>query len=718
MPHDSFPTRDQIQDYVSSWESPPSVKEIARAFHIKREDMGRLREILMESKAGRRVKSTTPRLPPMLVLDISGTNSDGELIATPAVRDFADITLTITDFEKGSEGAKVGDRVLAKVKKSEGEFVARLVRILPQRGTLTVLGVIAKNPQGFFLEPVYRKERRSFLLDPASLQGAGDGDLVEAEVEAGSERNGFRRGKVVRKLGRLDNPHAASHIAIHRLGIPVDFPPEVFAELDDLEAPSLGDRVDLRSMPLITIDGEDARDFDDAVHAAPYKNGWKLTIAIADVAHYVKAGSPLDIEAQKRGNSVYFPDRVVPMLPEILSNGLCSLKPNEDRYCIAAHITIDTEGNTKEASFTRGLMRSAERRTYNNLQAEMDTGKPSEIVANLYGAYASLKKHITERGPLELNLPEYKVFINEAGKVTEIKKVKRLDSHQLIEAFMVAANIAVADFLTHKGAPAIFRVHASPDPLKLRALKDVMNASGYRFALGGKTTAKQFNGILRQAEADGAALAIHNAVLRTQMQAYYSPHNDGHFGLALTSYSHFTSPIRRYADLVVHRAMIQAMQWEKTDKKNMQTGDSLKVISDHISTTERRAMQAERDAMDRYTASFLTDRVGAIFEGHISGATDAGLFITLDDTGAEGFVPRMSLRDDLYHYDKKAARLTGARKGRVFSIGQRVSVALEDVALATGSIRLRMEGQPQEEYRKATHQPAHKKRYGPKKRRR
>ncbi|MFO1241793.1 MAG: ribonuclease R [Rickettsiales bacterium] len=718
MSYDSFPTRDQIQDYISSWESPPSVKEIARAFHIKREDIGRLKDILSESKAGRRVKPATPRLPPMLVVDITGINADGELLANPTVRDFADIMLTVTDFEKGAEHAKVGDRVLAKIKKSDGDFVARLVRVLPPRGTLTVLGMLVKNPQGYFLEPVYRKERRSFLLDPTTIRDARDGDLIEAEVEAGSDRYGFRRGTLLRVLGRLDNPHAASHIAIHRLGIPVDFPPDVFTELDNLETPALGDRVDLRSIPLITIDGEDARDFDDAVHAVPYKNGWKLTIAIADVAHYVKLGSPLDIEAQKRGNSVYFPDRVVPMLPEILSNGLCSLKPNEDRYCIAAHITIDGGGNTKEFSFTRGLMRSVERRTYNNIQEEIDSGKPSEIVANLYGAYHALKKHITERGPLELNLPEYKVFINDAGKVTDIRKVKRLDSHQLIEAYMVAANIAVADFLTKQKAPSIFRVHAEPDPEKLRALKDVMNASGYRFTMGNKATAKQFNGILRQAEADGAALAIHNAVLRTQMQAYYSPHNDGHFGLALTSYSHFTSPIRRYADLVVHRALIRAMGWGKNDNKNILDGDALKVVSDHISSTERRAMQAERDAMDRYTASFLTDRVGAVFEGHISGATDAGLFITLDETGAEGFVPKMSLRDDQYHYDKKGARLTGARKGRIYAIGQRVTVTLEDVALATGSIRLRMDGQPQEDYRKATPHPGYKKRYNPKKRRR
>lgn len=696
MTYDSFPTREQVLDYIAEWESTPSVKEIARAFHVKREDIPRLKEMLEAKDPGEKPRAKKLRLPPMLVLDIMGTNMDGELTAIPAVKDFADmgIEFIVTSLDKGAEAAKPGDRVLAKIKAAGTDYLARVTRILPPRDNVTVLGVINKTQQGIFLEPVYRKERRTFLMDAATIGEARNGDLVEAEVESGSTRYGFRKGKVLRIIGRLDNPHAASHIAIHRLGIPVDFPEAVFQELGHLEAPTLGNRTDLRDMPLITIDGEDARDFDDAIHAEPDTSkgnpgGWKLTVAIADVAHYVKPGSALDLEAQRRGNSVYFPDRVVPMLPEVLSNGLCSLKPNEDRYCVAAHIIIDADGKTKHFSFTRGLMRSVERRTYNNIQEEIDSGRPSPHVKNIHDAYLSLKKGIMERGPLELNLPEYKVYIDKEGKVTSIEKIKRLEAHSIIEAYMVAANIAVADYLSDTKIGAIYRVHASPDPEKLRGLKEVLDAGGYRFALGNKVTAKHFNGILRQAEAEGAALAIHNAVLRTQMQAYYSPHNDGHFGLALTSYCHFTSPIRRYSDLVVHRALIEAMKWENG---NSHPAEKLASISEHISTTERRAMQAERDAMDRYTAAFLTDRVGAQFEGHISGAADAGLFITLDDTGAEGFVSRMNLHDDMYHYDKKGARLVGRRTGRIYSIGQKVRVELEEVALATGSIRLRMTG--------------------------
>ena len=637
-------------------------------------------------------------LPHVMILDITSINDEGDLIAVPhdakdpKPRKVPPHILVLPADREGLAPA-VGDRILAKlIRTSNHHYNAQIMRILPKADkTAKLIGRISLTVHGGLVTSVSRKDRNSYFVHKEHLNDAEDGELVEVQTLHSTRSMGDKPAKVIARLGSIDAPRAFSLIAIHQHDIPVDFSLEALAQAESAPAPTPDGRHDLRTIPLITIDGADARDFDDAVFAEPdgdakNKGGWKIIVAIADVAHYVRSGDALDKEASLRGNSTYFPDRVVPMLPEALSNGLCSLNPHEDRYCLAAHITIDVHGDTIRAHFTRSIMRSHARRTYENVQEEIDTGNPSEILKNLYGAYETLCRHIHARGPLDLNLPEFKTKINDAGKVAEIVKVKRLDSHRLIEAFMIAANVAAADALTRAGIPAMYRVHDAPDLAKLESLKEMLKASNYKFASNGRLQAKMFNALLRQAEERDEAQAIHTAVLRSQMQAIYSPKNEGHFGLSLTSYGHFTSPIRRYSDLIVHRALITLHQFGD-DGITPAEASRMDAIAEHISTTERRSMLAERDANDRYITAFMAERMGAQFDAHISSVMQAGVFITLDENGADGFVPREALADDFFVFDSKAMQLFGRKTRKTFRMGQALRVRLDFADTTTGSLR-------------------------------
>ncbi|MDR6287722.1 ribonuclease R [Inquilinus ginsengisoli] len=700
-----FPTREQILEFLQSRDDTVGKREIARAFHVTGDDRVRLKELLqemaeagqLEKRRGRRMRVPGAALPGVAVLRVVAIDSEGEAVAQPMRWEEAEPPPRIAMAAEGrGQGAlAVGDRVLARLEENEdGSWTGRTMRRLENQADVRVVGVFRRGRDGQGrIVPVDKRARDTWPVREGDTAGAQDGDLVEGLVEA-SDRLGPRRTVITGRFGDAEDPRSISLIAIHAAGIPTEFRPKALAQAEAAEPAALGKRVDLRQIPLVTIDGADARDFDDAVWAEPdpdHPGGWHLIVAIADVAHYVPPGSPLDRDAFERGNSCYFPDRVVPMLPEALSNGLCSLRPNEDRACLAADLWIDEHGQLKRHRFRRGLMRSSARLTYEQVQAARD-GQPDEttgplvetVIAPLYGAYETLLAARAKRGTLELDLPERKVNLGEDGRVASIGIRPRLGSHKLIEEFMIAANVAAAETLSDKSLPALYRVHDQPDRARLESLKEFLGPLGYILSLGQVIRPRVFGQILERAEGRPEELMVNEMVLRSQAQAVYSPDNLGHFGLALPRYAHFTSPIRRYADLMVHRGLIRLLHLGD-DGATEEELSRLDEIGTHISVTERRAAQAERDAIDRYLASWLSDRIGAILPGRIGGVAKFGLFVKLDESGADGLVPVSTLPDDFYDYDEAAQALIGRRWNRVFRLGAKVRIRVTEADPLTGS---------------------------------
>ena len=599
--------------------------------------------------------------------------------------------------EPGAPALGLGQRGVARfARRQGGGWEARIIRALDQMPD-RVVGVYRLTQDGGRIEPTDRKQRREFRVARADSKDAQDGEIVVAAVKPGGSI-GLLDARVVERLGDSDNPRAFSLIAIHTQGIPTDFSLEAIAIAENAKPVALGNRTDLRAVPLVTIDGSDARDFDDAVWAErdpEQEGGWHAIVAIADVAWYVRQGDALDRDAQTRGNSVYFPDRVVPMLPEALSNELCSLKPKVERACMAVHLWFDANGNLHRHRFVRGLMRSAARFTYEEVQQAID-GTPSDqagplldpVIRPLYGAFAALDHARRQRGALDLDLPERRIQLDADGKIASIEPRARLDSHKLIEEFMIAANVAAAETLERLHKPCLYRIHDAPDPMKLAALSEFLaniGIPGVKLAKGQVIRPRHFNTILERVAGTPYAALVPQLVLRSQAQAVYSPTNIGHFGLGLRHYAHFTSPIRRYADLVVHRSLIAALSLGSSDERG--PGDDLTELGEHVSMTERRAAAAERNASDRYIAAYLADRVGAQFAGRINGVTRAGLFVTLADTGADGLIPIRSLPEDYYDHDEAHHRLVGKRHHRVFTLGEPVTVQLAEANTVTGSLR-------------------------------
>ncbi len=680
-------------------------REIARAFRVRGADRAELKRLLKEltdeGLSGRRRGRKVARpglLPEVTVIEVCDIDADGELLGRPVVwhEEGAPPPIYMAPERRGTPAIGLGDRVLARLRRSpDGAYEARTIRIIagrPQR----VLGVFSPTPDGGQLRSTDRRHKSDFFVARDDMFGALAGELVEAEVVPG-RRFGLRCAKVRKRVGHAEDPGAISLIANHRHDMPVEFPHEARAQADAARPCELGQRADLRQTPLVTIDGPDARDFDDAVWAEPdgdSKNpgGWHLLVAIADVAHYVRPGDALDKCAYERGNSVYFPDRVVPMLPEALSAGLCSLRPGEDRACLAAHVWIDAEGNKIRHRFERALMRSGARLTYEQVQSAYD-GRPDAttaplleaVVSPLFGAFFALLKARRRRGTLELELPERRVVFAPDGRIASLLAESRLDSHRLIEEFMITANVAAAESVEAVRQPCMYRVHDAPDPAKVEALREFLEALGYRVPRGQVMRPQQFTRILRQAETRGHEHLVSELILRSQARAVYSPGNIGHFGLALRRYCHFTSPIRRYADILVHRALIGGLRLGPGGLGGDQAA-RFGEIGERISSAERRAVTAERDALDRYAVAFLEDRVGATFRGRINGVTRFGLFVTLDETGADGLVPMRLLEDDRYVHDDSRHSLVGRRSGRAFTLGDTVEVRLIEADAVTGGL--------------------------------
>ena len=709
-----LPSKQELLDWIRENPGQVSKRDIIRAFGLKGVDRVEIRHMLRhlheEGLIEKRRNNVrlAGTLPPVGVLKITHQDADGDLFALPQDWDNPDepapVVLVMPGNHKTALG--VGDRVLARLTPEQTETHAYRARPISRVAAAErrMLGIFRKSAEAARIQPIEKGAAREWIV-PRGHQGeARDGELVEAEALPGT-RSGLPRGRVVERHGDPGGPRQVSLIAMVQHQIPYEFSDEVLAEATRAEAlTGLDGREDLRELPLITIDPADARDHDDAVCALAdddpaNPDGHVVWVAIADVAHYVRPGSKLDREARRRGNSTYFPDRVSPMLPDDLSGDLCSLHEGVDRPCLALRMVLDAEGNKISHRFTRGLMRSPASLAYEDVQAavdadgEADSPLPrdlvNEVLRPLYAAYRAAARAREKRQPLDLDLPERKIELTEDGKVRAIGYRDRLDAHRLIEEFMILANVCAAETLESRRTPLIYRVHEEPSPEKLDALRETAESAGLTLAKGQVLKTRHFNQLLAGARGTEFAETIAMSVLRTQTQAYYSPQNLGHFGLGLARYAHFTSPIRRYADLIVHRALIKATKLGK-DGLSPDEIDRLHETAEHISKTERRSMEAERDTVDRYLAAFMANRVGGEFDGRISGVSRAGVFVKLDETGADGLVPISTLGSDYFRHDRESQTLTGEKTGRVLGLGLRVTARLVEATPVTGGLILEL----------------------------
>lgn len=706
---DRLPTKEQILEWIRDNPTLSAKRDLARAFGIKgsaaRVELKRMLREMEEAGAlerDRRAYRGAGTLPPVTLLKVLATDGQGDLFAEPMEWTGDDPAPRIQIVvQKGDPALGEGDRILARLTKVEDEdcdYAARLIRRLGSN-PLKVLGIFRKGAEGGRIVPIDKGADKEWRVPADGMAGAKDGELVEAE-QVGPKRLGLPQARIVSRLGDPGSPKAVSLIAIHQHGIPDRFPDAAMAEADAAQPVALGEREDLRGVPLVTIDPADARDRDDAVHAhaddESNPGGWVIWVAIADVAHYVTPGSALDREARKRGNSTYFPDRVVPMLPDTLSGDLCSLHEGVDRACLAVRMRVDAEGNKISHRFTRGVMRSLASLEYAQVQAAVEGQADAataplveDILKPLYGAYEALAAARKRREPLDLDLPERRIVLSDEGKVLSVAFKERLEAHKLIEEFMVLANVAAAEELIRLKRPLLFRVHEEPSPEKLDALREVAEASGFTLAKGQVLKTAHLNRLLAQAEGSDFDELLNISTLRSMPQAYYAPENLGHFGLALRNYAHFTSPIRRYSDLIVHRALITAHGWGR-DGLSAFDIEELSETAKLISDAERRSMAAERDTTDRYLAAYLSDRVGATFAGRISGVQRFGLFVKLDETGADGLVPIREVGREFFHYDPDSQTLMGSDTGLTLGVGQRVTVRLKEAVPVTGGLVLEL----------------------------
>ncbi len=705
-----FPTPDQILEYIESAQGRIKKNDIAHAFHIRGDDRVRLKAMLRDLRDQGKIaadpgKALRPAgsLPNVLVVTIGGVDAYGDLTARPATwKGKAEPPRIYIEHhqKKKTPALARGDSALVRVSAMEDKdgpyYSARIIRAL-KGAPRTFIGVYHKGERGGTITPADKKNRTTYTVRPGHEEGAANNTLVLAEAgpKPGSRQKYLEKtAKVLENLGDLTQPKSISLIALHHHDIPYRFPPEVLREAEGVQAPSLKDRVDLRKVPFFTIDPADARDHDDAVFAEPDPSnpgGHLISVAIADVAHFVRPGSALDKEAEKRGNSCYFPDRVVPMLPEALSADLCSLVKAKDRAVFVCHLKISSGGQILSHRFERAVINCITNLSYQEVQAELDAGKGDfyRFTKPLYDAYKALDQARKARGPLALEVPERKVILGADGSIVDIVVRRVLPAHKIIEEMMIAANVAAAETLTRKNVLCMFRVHEEPSREKIESFRNFLQSLDMKFARGQVVTPKTFNRILAQVGGKPVDAVVNEMVLRSQSQAFYSPDNLGHFGLGLTHYAHFTSPIRRYSDILVHRGLITALKLGPDGLKTENINEFRKMAED-ISTAERRAMAAERESVDRYLALYMSDKIGQTFKARISGVTRFGLFAALPHSGADGFIPMSTLGYDYFQFDDKAKRLIGRNTGDQYRLGDEIRVRLAEADKFSGSLRFEL----------------------------
>ncbi len=722
-----LPDKQQILDFIQSAKGKVGKREIGRAFGLRGGQKIELKRLLKEMAEEGLIASPRKhirplgQLPATTVIEVIDHDRYGELIGVPTRWDelsegpLPRVLISPMGRKQGATAAPgIGDRLLVRISPLKGEaaeglrWQARVIKNLGvKKQPRKALGVFREDRNGSGrIEPIDRKAMKEWLIPQAERGGAQSGELVEFEPLPRQRRFGLPQARITKRLGHPEDERQLSLIAIHRHQIPLEFPATVLAELDALPEPSLTGRTDLREVPFITIDPPDARDHDDAIFAKADPDpenpgGHIIMVAIADVAHYVRPHSELDREALKRGNSVYFPDRVVPMLPERLSADLCSLKAGEERPCLVVQMVFDKAGQKKSHHFMRAMIRSHAGLNYQQAQKAID-GHPDALTAPLlepvlkplWAAYQTLAQARGKRGPLELDLPERKIHLGDDGHVERISIPPRLTAHRLVEEFMIQANVSAAETLVAKNSPLIYRVHDAPSREKVRSLSDFLQSLDLQLPRKGVLLPEHFNRILGQAQGREFEQLVNETILRAQSQAEYSPENLGHFGLNLRHYAHFTSPIRRYADLVVHRALIRALKLPTNgggyDGLPQIDPEQLAAIAKAISDTERRAMAAERETIDRLIAYYLAEQVGAHFTGRISGVTRAGLFVRLDETGADGFIPARTMGDDYFVYDEDRQALVGKWSGAAYRLGDPVEVRLAEAIPTAGALRFEL----------------------------
>ena len=711
------PAREELLSFIADRGGNVSKREIVRAFRLdavgKRQLNAVLRELRDEGRVDRRHKRlhAAGQLPPVVVAEVTGRDEDGEIIAAPAEWNEEEhgapprIRIAFSRRAPAGPAPGIGDRILLRTKKNDPDDAVThsgdVIKFL-EKARAQAVGVFrALAHGGGRLQPVDKKSLGREIAIPAGGEGgAQDGDLVAVDLLS-QRAFGLPTARVRERIGSIKSERAVSLIAIHVHGIPNVFRRETLAEAEAARPAGMEHREDWTSLPLVTIDPPDAKDHDDAVFAVPdtdpaNRGGFILTVAIADVAHYVTPGSALDREAVERGNSVYFPDRVVPMLPERLSGDLCSLRPGEQRAALAVRMVIGADGRKRRHSFHRIMMLSRARLHYAQAQAAIDgrTDAITEpilepILRPLYAAYRALAKARDAREPLALDIPERKIVLGAHGIVERVVSPDRLDSHRLIEECMILANVAAAETCEQRRTQLLYRVHDAPAMEKVAALREFLLTINIKLPPANVLRPADFNRVLDRVKGTDLERLVHEVVLRSQAQAEYAAVNYGHYGLQLRRYAHFTSPIRRYADLIVHRSLIRALGLGKDGLPDI-APEALAEIGARISAAERRAMAAERETVDRLIANFLADRVGATFHGHISGVTRAGLFVKLDDTGADGLIPARTLGSDYFRYEEKRRALVGERTGEVHRLGDRVEVKLVEAVPVAGALRFEL----------------------------
>lgn len=705
-PRTGLPTQAQILDFIANSDVPAGKREIAKAFGLTAQEKIGLKALLKDMADEGLIDSAPGRafhkmggLPKVTVLRIADVDDGGNVWAVPErwEAETPPPRLRVRERKRGALG--IGERILARTEEAGAGWIAHPMKVLA-KASEQVLGVLRRDGDRFWLTGVEKKDRREFPV--SDVGDAEAGDLVMTELTGRPPRISVR---VVQRLGDPFAPRSFSLIAIHKLGIPDVFSGEALDEAERVSRLPLGDdresgREDLTHLPIVAIDPADARDHDDAVWAAPddepgNAGGWKAVVAIADVSFYVRPGSEIDREARRRGNSVYFPDRVVPMLPEILSAEVCSLKEGEDRAALVCHLQIGKSGKLESWRFARARVRIAANLAYEDAQAAIDgtLAHPltNDVLKPLWACWRALAKARDAREPLDLDLPERRVVLDEKGRIMSVAPRERLDAHRLIEDYMIAANVAAAKALEAKKAPVMYRVHEPPSREKLVALKDYLETFDVPFALGQVIRPATFNHVLTRVGDADFRPQVMEQVLRTQTQAYYAPANQGHFGLSLGSYAHFTSPIRRYADLVVHRSLVAAYKLGPGELTKADA-EAMEQIGTTISGLERRAMEAERDTIDRYVAAFLSEKVGETVSVRITGVQNYGFFATVEGIGGDGLMPVRDLGGEYFRFDESARKLIGEQTGEEYALGQQIELRLAEANPVSGALRFELPG--------------------------